>query len=88
MKADKVFAFGAANLQVALLVHFFGAYAHKVFIEGVTADDKHLGAMLSHAMFMGRHTDVIVFSRDGETLCSAAADGSVYMKRVCAVLQH
>ena len=30
----------------------------------------------------------IVFSRDGETLCSAAADGSVYMKRMCAVLQH
>ena len=41
MKAMNVFAFGAAHLQVALLVQFFVVYVHKVLIEGMVADEEH-----------------------------------------------
>ena len=64
MCAIRVFAFQTIALQAALTVPFFTAYAHKVLIEGYTFNSNHIGGILASSIYLGRHSRLIVFTRD------------------------
>ena len=60
MGARHVIAFGSAALQAALSVHFFMAFVHKIYIEGVALDRSHIGELLTSSLYLARHSSVVV----------------------------
>ena len=60
MNAKYVLAFGAEGVQACLTAPFFLMFVHKVYLEGVNADQQHIGDILASAGHLGRHTSVLL----------------------------
>ena len=58
-------AFGASVIQSAFCAPFFLAFVHKIYLEGMRMDRDHMGELLAPSIFLGRHTSVIILTRQG-----------------------